>query len=382
MHNAGFRTRHRRAVAAGVGLMICLILSASAGVANGASGRTHATYTIRVATPNPESGISSQAALLFKRIVQAKSHGRIAVDVFFSGQLGTLASTQTQVQQGSIQLLYINASFIEPYDSDFEALDLPFIFPSLAKEKLALQGPAGKALARSLQHKVGIKILGWGTFGYSPLYSTKPLRSISSFKGTTSFSTGAKVSAAMLSNLGMQPTAIDFTEVYTALQQGTLNSVYVSDGTAISANIVNAAKYRLPWKAVSATLAIEANNKYFSHLPKSLRTMVANAAQKSAQFDRAQVLAEEPRDLNQLSADGVKSASVSRSFKLAMEAKERSVWKSVAAGNQARARIIHELSAVSGVNLLSTGKTSGHCTAKTKLASGYVCRHGKVVKKH
>jgi TRAP-type transport system periplasmic protein len=352
MHNVRFRTRRKVVFAAVAALVISLIVVASAGVASGASDQTHAVYTIRVATPNPQSGISSQAALLFQRQVQAKSKGKIAVDVFFAGQLGSLASTQTQVQQGSIQMLYINASFIEPYDSDFEALDLPFLFPSLGKEHLALQGPAGKALASSLKHKAGLRILGWGTFGYSPLYSTKRLASLEDFKGTTSFSTGAKVSAAMLSKLGMQPTAIDFSEVYTALQQGTLNSVYVSDGTAIATNIANVAKYRLPWKAVSATLAIEFNNDYFKKLPTNLQKVVIAAAQKSAQFDRTQVIAEEPRDQNQLNGDGVKSTSVSRAFRSAMANRERAVWQMVAKGNPARARIIHELSAVSGVNLL------------------------------
>jgi TRAP-type C4-dicarboxylate transport system substrate-binding protein len=346
--------RGRRAVMLSLALVVAG-LSATAcgsrGAGSAASASADASYTIRVATPNPEAGVSSQAALLFKRLVESKSHNKIKVDVYFAGQLGSLASNQTQVGQGSIQMLYISTSYVEPYDADFQALDLPFLFPSINKQAGALDGPAGKALSASLEQKAGIRILGWGTFGFSPLYSTKKLDSLANFKGTTSFSTGAKVSAQFLQDLGMQPTAIDFTEVYTALQQSTLNSVYVSDDTALTDKIVGVAKYRLPWQAVSASLAIEFNNAYFKKLPASLQTVVTDAAEQSATYDRDQVAAQASAELQQLKSQGVITTAVSSAFMSQMQAKVSGVWRTVASQSPQIADIIKQLSSVTGVSL-------------------------------
>ena len=79
-------------------------------------------------------------------------------------------------------------------------------------------------MAKSLE-KQGIIGLGYIDIGYKHIFSNRPVRSLEDAKDLKIRSTHSKAHIAVLQALGMNPTPIAWGEVYTTLQQGTVDGI-------------------------------------------------------------------------------------------------------------------------------------------------------------
>src|SRR5205823_11153751 len=107
---------------------------------------------------------------------------------------------------------------------EFEAFDLPYIFPDKAVLARVTEGPVGASLFRKLEDK-GIKGLAYWDNGFKDMTANRPLRTPDDFKGLKMRIQSSKVLDTQMRALGASPQVMAFSEVYQALQTG------VVDGT-------------------------------------------------------------------------------------------------------------------------------------------------------
>src|SRR5207245_4521600 len=131
-----------------------------------------------VATDTPKG----KGAQRFKELAEARTNGRVKVEVYPNSQLYKDKEELEALQLGSVQMLAPSVSKFGPIGvKEFEAFDLPFIFPDRAVLARVTEGPVGASLFQKLESK-GIKGLGYWDNGFKVMTSNKPLRNPEDFK--------------------------------------------------------------------------------------------------------------------------------------------------------------------------------------------------------
>lgn len=114
---------------------------------------------------------------------------------------------------------------LSPFSDSFLIYDLPFLFPNYESTDLITDGPIGMGAAKALESS-GIIGLGYIEIGFRNIWNNqKTVKTMADAKGLKIRSTPSKAHIATLKALGMNPTPISWGEVYTALQQKTVDGI-------------------------------------------------------------------------------------------------------------------------------------------------------------
>src|SRR5260370_8225605 len=168
-----------------------------------------------VVAPDTPKG---KAAEKLRQLVEERTHGRVKVEVYPNSQLYKDKEELEALQLGAVQMLAPSVSKFGPLGiKEFEAFDLPYIFPSVEALRRVSDGSIGKSLFKKLEPK-GIIGLGYRDNGFSVITSNKPIHKLEDFRGLKMRIQSYKGLEATYRSLGALPQGLAFSEVYQALQ--------------------------------------------------------------------------------------------------------------------------------------------------------------------
>jgi TRAP-type transport system periplasmic protein len=184
-----------------------------------------AAHTLKLTFADTRNHPLYQVLLRFADNVKAKTNGAVEVQVYGTGELGSQLNILTGLQTGIIDLCAHTSGYIDTLFPQFQVMDLPFLFPDLASAERVLDGPVGKQLADMMPSK-GIYGLSYGYWGWRVISTidrkaTEP----DAVKGLKIRVQPGQIFAATFRALGANPIAIDYSEVYLALSQHTIEAV-------------------------------------------------------------------------------------------------------------------------------------------------------------
>ncbi|RDD62787.1 DctP family TRAP transporter solute-binding subunit [Ferruginivarius sediminum] len=171
---------------------------------------------------DPFDNATGAMATVFESLVESGTNGSIDVQTFPAGQLGKDAEVVQQVKSGVIQSgIHSVGGFASTYPM-ISVLDVPFAFPNISTTYEVFDGPFGERLSKDIMEKTGIKVLGFGDSGgfFHFTNSKRQIKSLEDMDGLKIRTMGLDTHKTMVDALGAQPTAIAWSEVYTALQTG------------------------------------------------------------------------------------------------------------------------------------------------------------------
>ena len=189
---------------------------------NGASSSGgKAEFEINIGHINDERDSWHQGALKFKEYVEEKSGGRIAVNVYPSSQLGTeVDMIQSILTQGGCDITFTGES-MQTYQPDLGIIGMPYLIKSDAHMEAVLTGDVGKEL-EDLMDKCGMKVLGYYTRGPRNITSNKKITSPADMNNFVIRTPQSAMTVAAFEAVGAKPTPMALAEVFTSLQQGTI----------------------------------------------------------------------------------------------------------------------------------------------------------------
>lgn len=269
-------------------LLIIAIVLMNFGGCGGKSGASNTDsesatvepITIQLAHVEPEDRSLHQGAVLFKEYVEEKSEGRLDVNILPNGQFGGDRQSAEATALGTIQMTAAVTSVLTSYSNDFMILDLPFMFNSREAFYSALDGDLGDAL-NSVLPEYGLIGLGYNDNGLRQISNNvRPINTPDDLKGIKMRVMESPVYIRMFELLGANPTPMSFTEVYTALQQGTV------DAQENGASLIYASKFQEVQKYLSLTNhvysanAILVNKDFYEGLPEDLQKIIAEGVRE------------------------------------------------------------------------------------------------------
>lgn len=274
---------------------------------NSTTDASGARYVIKYTSPDPVSEPQAEQINHFAALVEKDSGGQIAVKAYFDGVLATSAGGVDLVGSDAAQMTYGNPPDVAAYVPSYNFLQEPLLFTSQAKINKGLSSPVVRELDAKFLKKTGIRILAWGALGFIDLLNSQhPITSAADMKGL-SFRVipGSPAVTSAMNTLGAQPVPLDITEVYTALEQSTIDGNIDPSTTAYPSKEWEIAKYLTVMPFQYNAMPILINEKFFAALPSNLQSVVTRDAQATANWEIAEQVHQSTTDVQLMQQGGV-----------------------------------------------------------------------------
>jgi len=196
-------------------LIYLLILSGCKGIAD--------TKTIKLAHGLDPTHPVSQAMVFMADRCKEISDGKLGIEIYPSGQLGSEQQCVELLQIGSLAITKVSAAVMESFTEEYKVLGIPYIFKSKEQSFKVLDGPIGKELLESTE-PFWIRGLCFYDAGARSFYTIdKPIETPDDLAGLKIRVMKSITAMEMVKAQGGSPTPISWGELYTALQSGVVD---------------------------------------------------------------------------------------------------------------------------------------------------------------
>lgn len=226
-------------------------------------------------------------SLKFKELAEQRTQGEIEIQIFPNKQLGDKETDLiSMVQQGVVGAAVITCGPITTFDPMFGVMDLPFLFTSEAQAYKVLDGPIGQRFLDSLS-KVDIKGLAFGERGFRNVSNNvRPIQKPEDLKGIKIRVMESPVYISTFKALGANPIPMGWGEVYTALQQGTIDAQENPPGVIWAFKLFEVQKYySLTGHSYSGNVVMM-NKALFEGLSPSVQKALVESAKEASAYGR------------------------------------------------------------------------------------------------
>jgi tripartite ATP-independent transporter DctP family solute receptor len=282
---------------------VALSVTLAAGPAAVAPAIAQTTMKMNIAlAQNSHYGVAIDA---FAREVEKRTNGRYKVQTFYSAALGAERESVEGVQLGTLDLTLTSTGPLPNFVPEIAILDIPFLFRDYAHARAVLDGPIGQELLAKFPPK-GMVGLAWGENGFRHMTNSKrPVNLPDDLKGLKMRTMENPIHIEAYRQFGILPTPMAFTEVFTALQQGTV------DGQENPLSVITAAKLDQVQKYLSLTGHVYSpavfliNKAQWDKLSDADKQAFLDAAREGVKANRARVDEDERRAVADLRAKGM-----------------------------------------------------------------------------
>jgi TRAP-type transport system periplasmic protein len=256
-------------------------------------------------TDNP-GGSRQAAAELFARKVEEYTQGRYKVQVYPAGQLANDPKAVEQLQLGGIDF---TVTALGTYAAQVRSLNLPSL-PFLVEnyeqgwalydKSPWLQGEFAKLPAK------GIRIISTLEAGFRSFTTKMPMNSPADAKGKKIRVYPNDMIRWIMESFGFSPVVLPVTEVYLAIQQGTVIGQENPVDTIYSLRFYEVAPYITLTQHVYSPIPLTVSEATWKRFSDADKVGVTKAAQEAAAYSRKMVTEAEAGQLKEMESKGAK----------------------------------------------------------------------------
>ena len=274
--------------------------------ADSQGSQTAAAVTIKIGHVEAEDRSTHKALVeYFQKPVEEKSGGTIKVEIYPNSALGGDAELTESVAMGSLTAALPSTSVLVAYSPDFGVMDMPWLFSNAQNAFEAMDGDMGDYFNQKLE-AVGIHCLGYSYNGLrSMTNNVRPITKPEDLKGLKMRVMENQVFIDFFNTLGASATPMGFNELFTGLQQNTV------DGQENPPSLIYASKFQEVQKYLSVTehvnnfLGFIMNKDFYDGLTQEQQQIVTDAAAEFVKQQRQMELDDTNLYVDKLEEEGM-----------------------------------------------------------------------------
>ena len=225
------------------------------------------------------------AARTFAEAVRAGSDGRLQVEVFTDGSMGSEESTLAGVQAGTLDLAMFASGLLGGQAPEIGLLDMPFLFRDTAHARAVLDGPIGAEYA-GLAAAKGVPVLAWAENGVRHMTANRPIRSAADLSGLKLRIMPAPLLLSAFRTMGAEASVLSFQLVYEALRIGQFDAQENPVSTIMSARYYEVQSHLILTGHTYSAACIVASSDLLEDLSPPDRQLFAAAAKAATAGSR------------------------------------------------------------------------------------------------
>jgi tripartite ATP-independent transporter DctP family solute receptor len=228
------------------------------------------------------------AILEMKKQVEARTNGRVKIEVYPNNQLGNERDVTEGLILNTVQAANPSNAVVSGFLPEMNVFEFPFIWRDSAHMTTVVDGPIGARFAEPLRAK-GLHLLGYMTTGLRHVMTTRkagPINSINDLKGLKIRVMENQFHLGAWKVFGTNPLPMAYGELYTALQQGVIDGAEAANTNYLQKKFYEPAPN---WAMVGWLRLVNPflmSEKFWQSLPKDIQTILTEEGRKASTRER------------------------------------------------------------------------------------------------
>ncbi|OLO06034.1 MULTISPECIES: TRAP transporter substrate-binding protein [Salinicola] len=268
-----------------------------------------ADYTLKFGHLANEQNIWNKAALKFKALVEANSDGRIEVQVFPNEQLGSEMDVINSIQLGTADMT-ITGESLQNWAPAAAMMAVPYLFRDADHMRKAVEGEVGDQIEQQITERTGLVPIAWFERGPRELTSNRPIKTPDDLDGLRIRVPNVPLFVDTWQALGARPTPMAFSEVFTSLQQNTIEAQENPLSLIESASFNEVQQYVDMTDHVRSWIYVVIGKQKLESMPDDLQNVVRDAASEMQSYEEGLFVDDQKRLEQALKDKGMKFVDV------------------------------------------------------------------------
>ncbi len=232
------------------------------------------------------------------------SGGQMSLDIYPANQLAAGAKAVEGTALGTIDIFIENPMSVCNIVPSFEAMNLPYLYDTAEQAFKMMEAEESRIFADECEAR-GIKLLGYWYNGWRNVSNSKrPIEKVEDLKGLTIRIAESQVFADMMEALGMFPVPLANSEIFTALQMGTVDAQENPQNNYINNKYFEVNRYFSMTRHVFTVEPVGMNLELWNMLTAEEQEILMKAFDEATVYQRQLAQETEEKQLEQVLADG------------------------------------------------------------------------------
>lgn len=260
--------------------------SADTGSADKDTDYTQGTpIVIKIAHVSQEGVPIDLASHKLGDMLKEKTGGRITVDVFPASALGNNTELLEQLQMGTLEMAISSVAFLGAFTDSTALLDLPYLFQSNEAAEEVLDGEVGQEIFSNLE-PAGFRGMTWMATGWRHLTANKEIHKPEDMKGLKIRVMENQMHIDHFNALGASAVPMAFSELYTALQNGTMDAQENPFANIDGNRLYEVQKYIIKTGHIYDTSPLLASKTWWDSLTASDQALIQECVDEMIVYER------------------------------------------------------------------------------------------------
>lgn len=227
-----------------IALMLAAAALLSLTACGGQSSDPNAPVKVKYSVVFAATGTQADGANRLGELISEKSDGRMTMEFYPSSQLGDKVATMEGLINGSVEMTECAATDLSSFNSMWSVFSLPYLWEDGDQAIATVMDPEVQEVLNADMEANGFKIIAWTNMGSRSVMNDKhAVNSPSDMDGLKIRCMEDSVLADAMDAMGCIATPLANSEVYTALQQGTIDGLENTPPVLIASGYEELAKY-------------------------------------------------------------------------------------------------------------------------------------------
>ncbi|MGB9858426.1 MAG: C4-dicarboxylate TRAP transporter substrate-binding protein [Moorellaceae bacterium] len=250
------------------------------------------TYKLRIHMVITQDDPVYQGYAEFKKGVEARTNGKVTVELYPGGVLGKDEDILEQAMLGGDVAVNSDAGRLGVWVPEIGILLAPYLTDSVEEMQKLLKSELVKKWLDELSQKKGLTVLSFNYYtGARHFITKKPITKPEDLNGLKIRTPGSPVWQETVKAIGATPVALAWTEVYPALEQGVIDGAEAQHPATYGAKLYEVAKYITRTGHIQLWNCLVVGTKWFEQLPKEYQQILLEESQKAGDFTTEKLLA-------------------------------------------------------------------------------------------
>lgn len=252
------------------------------------AGQAEAATTLRLGHVVADNSSLDKGLDYFAKLVSDKSGGELKIQVFPNSSLGDNTAMMEQLQFGSLDMMAPSVAALSGFTPSTAIFDLPYLFKNEAAAEEVLDGPLGDTVGKALEPQ-GFYLLGWMTQSWRHLTCNKEVTKPADVAGIKIRTMDSKYHMAHFNTLGASAIPMAMSELYTALQQGTIDAQENPYTNIVNSRFYEVQKYVVETGHIYDACPLIISTITWKRLDDNQKKIIQEAAAEAVNWERAEV---------------------------------------------------------------------------------------------
>lgn len=233
-----------------------------------------ADYEIRLANSLSPSEPTNAAADFFASEVAKRTDGRVEIQVFPAQQLGSEKDVNQMMRQGANLISVTSSGYLSDFVPDIGILEGPYLLDDVSQYQKLVNSDWFATIEDRFEEKGISFVVKDALFGSRNMLSADPIRTPADIEGMTVRVPPNTVFVKTFEAMGARPTTVEWSEVYSALQQNVVQAAEAPYGSLWGSKLHETRDTISTTRHFTAFTFWVINSDYFHGLPEDIQEIL------------------------------------------------------------------------------------------------------------